>query len=205
MPKGDSLTRDQIEEAIGPLENFRQQCHAASVALVQSGLVKGRVARGVCSYVRGQHSWVVLGNNCYSPTAHVLDVTAWSYDPTLPKVWYARNLLAHQPHGIGDMVRARRPKHYGGETVPLHGRDKLSAAAQYYLNSLSARGLDHRGWLEVTQMPVADTDGRAVWPAKEIITAMYKTPQLRALVPIDIVGMVTELNPSKLYLLSSTK
>lgn len=31
------LTVEHVEEAIGPLESYRHQCHAASIALVKSG------------------------------------------------------------------------------------------------------------------------------------------------------------------------
>jgi hypothetical protein len=37
------------------------------------------------------------------------------------------------------------------------------------------------------------------WPAREILTAMAATPRLAACVPIDILGMVTDLNPKGLY------
>jgi hypothetical protein len=38
------------------------------------------------------------------------------------------------------------------------------------------------------------------WPSSEIIAAMDDTDELRALVPIDILGMVTDRNPGGLYL-----
>lgn len=38
------------------------------------------------------------------------------------------------------------------------------------------------------------------WPAAEIIAAIDDTKALSALVPIDILGMLTDRNPSGLYL-----
>ena len=37
------------------------------------------------------------------------------------------------------------------------------------------------------------------WPAGPILTAMAETRGLKALIPIDILGMNTDLNPGGLY------
>ncbi|MFT4011248.1 MAG: hypothetical protein QM655_14530 [Nocardioidaceae bacterium] len=48
------LTIEQIEEAIGSLDLYAHECHAASIALVKSGLLgESRVARGTCAGVGG--------------------------------------------------------------------------------------------------------------------------------------------------------
>jgi hypothetical protein len=38
------------------------------------------------------------------------------------------------------------------------------------------------------------------WPAAEIVAAIADTPSLAAYVPIDLLGMLTDRNPGKLYL-----
>ena len=38
------------------------------------------------------------------------------------------------------------------------------------------------------------------WPFGEFIAAMDDTPDVTALVPIDLLGMYTDRNPSGLYL-----
>jgi hypothetical protein len=54
-------------------------------------------------------------------------------------------------------------------------------------------GLDIRGWHVLAHSPVRG------WPAAEIIGAMYDTPRLKMIPPIDIVGMLTDKNPNGLY------
>ena len=38
------------------------------------------------------------------------------------------------------------------------------------------------------------------WPSREIIAAAYADDRLRVLIPIDIVGMLTDANPGGLFL-----
>jgi hypothetical protein len=38
------------------------------------------------------------------------------------------------------------------------------------------------------------------WPSGEIFAAMSRDPMLAAWIPIDILGMTTDLNPNVLYL-----
>lgn len=123
------MTPAEFEEAVGrPLVAFRFRCHEASLALVRSGVLPegARVARGSCPGVGGQHSWVVLGGDCYDRKAQVIDPTLWCYDNAVREIWKGR--------------------------------------------------------------------------ADEIIGAMYDDERLSALVPIDIVGMITDRNPGGLYL-----
>jgi hypothetical protein len=64
---------------------------------------------------------------------------------------------------------------------------------------VAARGLlaeqinDRQGWSVLAHAPVGG------WPAGEIIDAMCESG-LDAVIPIDIVGMVTDRNPQGLYL-----
>lgn len=79
LPSAEAL----IDALGGSLEAWAQQCHAASVRLVNSGVFGGqfvRVARGGCRGVFGQHSWVVVGRDCYADDALIVDATLWSYD-----------------------------------------------------------------------------------------------------------------------------
>lgn len=203
------ITRETVEKAIisvWPEEhwvNFEEatehNCHSASLALVKSGLLgPSRVARGACLGVGGQHSWVVRSAepmDCYSMTVQIVDITLWSYDSSKPKVWIGslRDGL-HTPHGMGNYFDATMPTHRGGETVTLDDavRARLSYVAATFVRALEP--LDHRGWAQVAQLPVKG------WPAAEIIEAMYQTPHLATLIPIDRVGMLTNINPQGLYL-----
>jgi hypothetical protein len=190
------VTVAQVEEAwAGPFETTSHQCHAVSLAIVRAGLVPGgRVARGACRGVVGQHSWVTVGDP-YVLGAPILDATLWSYDPSVEGVWTGRatNEGRHVPHGgAGSIWTYGRPPPAQGEPVALVGQDELSRDAQLFLELLGP--LDRRGWAMLADAPVLG------WPAAEIIAAMDDTPELRALVPIDRLGMLTDRNPSGLYL-----
>lgn len=189
------LTIGEVEQAIGPLSGYVHRCHSASLALVRSGLISGRVARGWCRpYVLGQHSWVVLGPNPYARDVRLLDVTLWSYDDRFPKIYYCGNLKMHQPHGAGPWQDASHfPMHHGGPSIMP--KRELSDEAKAFIWRFSRSGeLDARGWIDLAKLPVEG------WPAREIIEAMLDTPALKALVPIDIAGMLTDRNPGRLYL-----
>ena len=78
MPPSDLAA--WAEEILAPLDDWAGQCHAASLKLVRHGdLGACRVARGACRGVLGQHSWVVLGDDCYDKLATIIDPTLWSY------------------------------------------------------------------------------------------------------------------------------
>lgn len=187
-----TLTKQQFEEITGrPLEAYAYKCHEASIALVQSGaLGQSRVARGTCPGVGGQHSWVVLGDDCYDEEAHVIDPTLWSYVDEVEGIWEGpASTRPHLPFGKGHIFLWGMPQSGGGEPIQLEGLDPW---AQRFLDVLGP--LDEHGWRQLAHAPVEG------WPSKEIITAMYAHPRLKGWIPIDIVGMATDLNPAGLYL-----
>lgn len=59
---------------------------------------------------------------------------------------------------------------------------------------LAPDGLDRQGWYTVGNAPVGGG-----WPARAIFEAMAADPVLVAYVPIDVLGMLTDLNPGGLY------
>lgn len=193
------VTLDEVKAAICDREpshyhdeqDWRMDCHSVSLAIVKSDLFPvARVARGACRGVWGQHSWVVIGEDCFAPTAQLLDCTLWSYDERHPVVWqgtYDDGL--HRPHGWGSIWRWGRPAPGNDEPIALDG---LSGQAQRFLDLCGP--LDRTGWAHLFSAPLMG------WPAREIVTAAYGDQRLRALIPIDVVGMVTDLNPSGLYL-----
>lgn len=182
------------EEVLAPLDDWSHQCHAASLKLVKDGaLGECRVARGSCRGVAGQHSWVILGNDCYDRRATIIDPTLWSYDERVDPIWigtYRSN--RHHPHGQGSIWRWGRPDSPTGPVINLTPRQPFSANALSFLALLGP--LDVHGWAQLAHAPVEQ------WPAGEILDAIYHTDNLSAYVPIDILGMVTDLNPGSLYL-----
>lgn len=187
-----SFTAADFEYAVGrPLADFAGQCHAASLALVKSGaLGKCRVARGTCSGVGSQHSWVVIGWNCYDVRATVVDPTLWSYDPSVAGVYVgAAGDRPHRPHGSGSIFDYGRPGPPVGRIIELDA--DLSPGARDFLDMVGP--LDRAGWSVLAHAPVG------FWPSGEILAAMYRHPDLAALIPIDIIGMATDLNPNGLY------
>lgn len=186
---------DAVCEAVGvPYADWRARCHEMSLKILRTGWFgPGRVARGYAIGVVGQHSWIVLGHDVYDPQAVIVDPTLrlWRKDPE-PGITVGRcSELWHQPHGLGSCFTAVLPSHHGGPDIRLPASAQLSPVAWAWLAMVGP--LDARGWMQVAHLPVSD------WPAKEIITAMYETPALRAFIPIDIVGHLTEFNPNELY------
>lgn len=185
---------EQIEEAIGiPREKWAHDCHVVSLAIVRSGICgRSRVARGTCAGVMSQHSWVVLGDDCYDPAVTVLDATLWSYVPSAPMVYVGRaNDWPHMPHGSGSILDGNLPTCGEGEEIILAPTEPLSERAQDFLDALGP--LDASGWMALANSPVGG------WPSAEIIKAMTGST-IGAFVPIDRVGMLTDLNPGGLYL-----
>jgi hypothetical protein len=184
----------EIVSALGGLDQWSHKCHQASIALVQSGVLgtECRVARGSCPGVGGQHSWVVLGMDCYDPLAKVIDPTLWSYDPTVDGVWVGlAGERPHVPHGAGSIWQWGRPE--PGDEEPIELAVPVHGWAEEFLSLLGP--LDITGWARLfSQAPVEG------WPAGEIIEAAWNTPDLRPLIPIDRVGMLTTINPEGLYL-----
>lgn len=182
------------EDVLAPLDDWAGQCHAASLKLVKDGTLGAcRVARGGCRGVGGQHSWVVLGDDCYDERAVIIDPTLWSYDDTVTGVWVGTYRdRRHTPHGKGSIWSWGRPNDPTGPIVKLTPRVTFSAMARFFLEELGP--LDYKGWCELAHAPVQH------WPAGEIFAAMDNTKGLKGRVPIDILGMNTELNPGGLYL-----
>lgn len=198
-PTIPTLTVEQVEEALGPLDRYAHDCHSASLALVRSGLLgpDARVARGLLRGVLGQHSWAVVGDP-YDLDAPRVDITAWSYDLRVPRVWVTDGpkVSTHRPHGHGHIAAWGVPECGNGEDVPLAvevGRDATRFLALVARNN-NRSGLDARGWMSL--LSHAPVDG---WPAAEITAAADDTPRLKAFVPIDRLGMLTDRNPGGLY------
>lgn len=199
------LTEAIVEEAMcngepshyQDFDDFAKDCHSVSLALVRSGLLgKGgrrlRVARGACIGVPGQHSWVVLGNP-YESKAQIVDLTLWSYDPTAPRIYVQDGMGdRYRPKGFGFIFDSEKPHSRGGEPMLLQ-MERLSAQARQFLHIVGP--LDAPGWAALWSRT-----GMLGWPAKEILIAFLdQYPSLKTLVPIDIVGMLTDRNPENLY------
>jgi hypothetical protein len=189
------LTIADVEAITGaPFAETHHQCHAISHAIVQSGFYPlARVARGTATGVGGQHSWVVVGDDCYAPRARIVDPTLWSYDDRVSGVWHGTAADgAHRPRGAGRIWDHGRPPEPTGPVIDLAvdpGRP-----ARVFLEFAAPRGLDRHGWRLLADSPVGG------WPAGDIIAAMADTPDLAALVPIDVLGMITDRNPGGVYL-----
>lgn len=179
----------KILQVQGPLTNWAKQCHVASLHVVRA--LGGRVARGWCRGVRGQHSWAVIGPDCYSLDAVIVDPTLWSYDAGIKGIWVGtmRDGL-HKPHGLGSIWAWGKPP--SAVELPVELDAKLSKDAQEFLKLCGP--LDRAGWHFLATAPVQG------WPAGEILAAMADTSALAALVPIDRLGMLTDRNPGGLYL-----
>ena len=190
------ITAKRVEQALGmPFEQTKHRCHEISLALVRSGVLPAsRVARGWCRGVIGQHSWIVVSRNPYLLGVPIIDPTLWSYDPSVTDVWVGVSKPGgrHIPHGgSGSIWSAGRPVSGGGAPIALTPSEPLSVEAKAFLGILGP--LDRRGWSELANSPVLG------WPAAEIIAAMDDTEELKALVPIDVLGMLTDRNPGELY------
>jgi len=176
------LTLDQIEEAIGPIDKWAKQCHAASLALARSGLLGAdvRVARGWAFEVSvHQHSWIIDGEP-YSALTEVLDITAWSYNRLRRQVWYSPNLIHHTPHGHGRLRPTTVP--LVGEHVELEG---LSPQAETFLRKRFPGGYGQGNLMKLVSGPVLG------WPAKSIFDAMERQ-DMSVLIPVDVLAMVLE-------------
>lgn len=191
-----------LEEAMGgPLSGHYHDCHNGSLRVARTGLFgTARVARGGCKGVPGQHSWIVIGEppqgsarpDPYDPNAVIADPTLWSYQGAEPYVYFARNSMkTHVPHSSGSIWACGHPASCPPErAVELAWREPPSKAAEVFLGVLGP--LDRSGWAELAHYPVGG------WPAGEIIGAIADTLG-DAVVPIDVLGMVTERNPHGLY------
>lgn len=183
---------ETVAQVIGfPSDQWHTHCHEISLAMVKKGVVEGRVARGGCSGIRGQHSWIIAGNDCYASDARIVDPTLWTYRDDVSEIWegsYAQGW--HSPHGQGSIWEYGRPPHPTGEIITLDS-EGFSSFANTFLEMMGP--LDYRGWAALLNSPVEG------WPAAEIIDRCEDHPKLRALSPIDVVGMLTDRNPQGLY------
>jgi hypothetical protein len=184
-----------LVDALGGLDDWAHNCHGASLALVRSGLLgpAARVGRGACAGVGGQHSWVVVDSDPYAVNARIVDPTLWSYADEVVGIWYgSAHDDRHCPHGgSGTIWTYGRPAEPVGDVIDLTPTEPLSDDAEAFLDLLGP--LDKRGWSCLVNGPVIG------WPAAEIVAAIDDTPSLSVLVPIDVLGMLTERNPGGLY------
>lgn len=183
----------QIRHVLDPLGDWTQNCHAASIKLVKSGVLPhARVARGWCFKVPSQHSWVVVGDDCYDPEAPIVDPTLWDHHDDIGTVWVGtlQNGL-HSPHGAGTIWEWGHPKAPTGPIVKLTPRKSFSNDALLFLDILGP--LDEKGWRELAHAPTEE------WPATEILPAINDSFDSEW-VPVDIIGMLTDRNPGGLYL-----
>jgi hypothetical protein len=182
-----------------PVDDWYGRCHEISHAIVRLGILHGpvgdrvRVARGFHPSVGlTQHSWISLGDP-YDPETRYFDPTLWCWTESHPTIWSGLAGGAdHTPHGTGDIWEYGRPVEAEGPRVELTPEKPLSADARVFLDMVEP--LDVRGWAVLANAPVGGG-----WPAGEIFTAISQTEQLRSLVPIDVLGMATDLNPDELY------
>lgn len=188
----------------GPPTDWAFRCHEVSVAIVRSEALPdgARVARGFARGIPGQHSWIVLGDP-YDRESVVVDPTYEATragiarrdgrEPKLPIRLRLGRLVGslYFPHGYGDIWKAGKPISSGGGVVDLD-REGLSRDARLFLDLLGS--LDRSGWSTLFNGPMCG------WPSAEIVDRAYEDERLRALIPIDVVGMLTDRNPSGLYL-----
>lgn len=200
--------RTAATAALQPLDQWAQKCHTASLELVRLEVFpNARVARGTCRGVGSQHSWVVVGPamdydadaatagpDPYSLKAQIVDPTLWSYDQTVSGVWVGTaGDGRHIPMGgLGSIWQWGKPAPPREAPVQLTPTRPFSVWAQTFLKMLGP--LDRDGWCLLMKAPMRG------WPAGEIVAAMDDTPELSALVPIDLLGMLTDRNPDGLYL-----
>lgn len=187
----------EIEKILDPLDDYAHQCHSASCAIVNANILdEARVARGVCMGVGSQHSWVIWDMDCWNTTATIIDPTLWSYDDGVEGIWTgSMHDGRHKPHGMGSIWKWGKPEPPTGEILPLDKPEGgFSEEAKLFLQLLGP--LDETGWRTLaSRAPVEE------WPAREILEAVMDTFAWgEAVIPIDIVGMLTERNPGGLYL-----
>jgi hypothetical protein len=199
---GPQFSIERLAAAIGiPFENWAHRCHSVSLAIVRSGVLdlaggtETRVVRGTAVGVTSQHSWIVLSGDPYDQDAWIVDATLWSYREDVAGVWIGslRDGI-HRPHGSGSIWDAARPptaEESGEPPIALTPGTPLSADAQSFLRTCGPLG--RLGWAALANCPVGG------WPAAEIIAAMDDTPAVSSLVPIDVLGQITDRNPNNLY------
>jgi hypothetical protein len=190
------LDHHEIAEAIEiPFERWSHQCHLISLKIVQAGFVPGgRVARGSAFGVGGQHSWIVDGRDCYAPDAKIIDPTLWSYVDGVDPIWTGtpKSKFGHTPHGAGSIWAWGKPTNRDNDSPSTFlDRTGLSKTACNFLDLIEP--LNTSGWM--TLFSNAPVEG---WPAGEIIEAAVNAG-MGWMIPVDRIGMLTDLNPEGLY------
>jgi hypothetical protein len=193
--------RDAIAEAIGiPFDEWGHRCHEISLKVLRASWPgEGRIARGWCRGVPSQHSWITLGDDCYDPAAIIVDPVLWSYQDDVKGIYAGRlgaSAYGHRPHGSGDIWRDGSPPENETDPAKIIGLTPsvpLSPVASAFLSAVIGP-LGYKGWMQLAALPAGGG-----WPAGEIIAAIDDTEALRAVVPVDILGMVTDRNPGGLY------
>lgn len=189
-----TLHKEDVASVIEvPWEDWNDRCHEISLAIVRAGLCgpSARVARGGSPLLTSQHSWIAASGDCYGEDEPIVDPTLWCHADDLDDIWHGTlSDRLHTPHGAGSIWEWGRPAAGDGPVVVLDA-EALSGAARRFLDLLGP--LDRVGWMALANAPVGG------WPAGEILGAMDAHPDLCGLVPIDCLGMTTDLNPSGLY------
>lgn len=198
----------EIGEIIGlPPEHWHMRCHEVSIAIVAAGIVPhARIARGWCCGVPGQHSWIVgptadgrLGD-CLADNAVIIDPTLHTYRDDVTGIYVSHADVDewHRPHGKGPHITAagRPPKpKQAGKVIALAAEafDELDSEARWWLHAMFGP-LDRSGWGALANTTMIG------WPSDQIVRAMARTRALAVTLPIDIIGMLTNLDPEGLYL-----
>jgi hypothetical protein len=193
------ISKKALAEAIGGLDKWAKQCHAASLALVRTGLLgpEARVARGRHVAIMSQHSWVVIGDP-YCRSSKIIDPTLASWVGKKPEITiHQHGNPGYFPKGGGqinmtELILALR--NWSAAGTAIHLAVGTSAKAREFIKHITPpRGMTLHCWGVLASSPVGG------WPAKEIISAMLDHDRLKALVPIDVEGMLTDRNPGELY------
>lgn len=183
----------EIGDRIGiDFHDWHGKCHQVSLQMIRVGLVPGgRIARGWCTGVGSQHSWVFIGDEPYDYTTEIVDPTLWTYVPIVQDIWQGTMRTGlHNPHGYGDIWKYGRPAPATGQVISISPVG-MSPEARLFLDLLGS--LDRKGWGTLFNGPMMG------WPSKEIVDAALDVEEIAALIPIDIAGMLTDRNPSGLY------
>lgn len=194
-----TLTIEQVV-SITSCDSFPEvanRCHEVSLAIVKSGILPAvsRVARGFCDGVVSQHSWISVGD-LYCVESELIDPTLWCHQNNGMYIWHGT--LAdklHQPHGWFDGVEiwdyGRPVSCDPTEAVELNPA-MITPSLRKFLEVLGPMSI--QGWADLaSNFPVLG------WPFSELYMVMVETPRLAALVPVDRLGMLTDLNPGGMY------
>lgn len=168
----------------GPPSTWGGRCHEISLSIVGSGALPegARVARGFCRGVRGQHSWISIGDP-YDPSSWVIDPTLAVLLRGSPELFVA--LLRDSPHtphgGFSDIWAYGKPEAGGGEIIELE-REGLSDEALLFLELLGP--MDRSAWSTLFNAPIRG------WPAGEIIERAYGDDRLPSEPNVEARGSI---------------